>query len=107
MEKSLSTFAAEMATSAMILDLATDRSLVLVDEVSRATATKLTRPSLVAAPLPSKVSASRRPSPKRSSRRRWATTTNCSLTAPQSFTYFATHFQELAQTLCTYPGVVT
>jgi DNA mismatch repair protein MSH4 len=33
MQKSLSTFAAEMATSAMILRMATSRSLVLVDEV--------------------------------------------------------------------------
>ncbi|KAF9042120.1 muts domain V-domain-containing protein [Panaeolus papilionaceus] len=36
-EKSLSTFANEMATSAMILGLATQKSLVLVDELGRGT----------------------------------------------------------------------
>ena len=36
-EKSLSTFANEMASSAMILGLATARSLVLVDELGRGT----------------------------------------------------------------------
>ena len=36
-EKSLSTFANEMASSAMILGLATSRSLVLVDELGRGT----------------------------------------------------------------------
>lgn len=34
MENSLSTFAAEMASSAMILGMASARSLVLLDEVS-------------------------------------------------------------------------
>lgn len=37
LEKSLSTFASEMATSAMILGLATPMSLVLVDELGRGT----------------------------------------------------------------------
>lgn len=37
MERNLSTFANEMSTSAMILGLATDRSLVLVDELGRGT----------------------------------------------------------------------
>ncbi|KAJ9123957.1 hypothetical protein QFC22_000748 [Naganishia vaughanmartiniae] len=36
-EKSLSTFAAEMATSSMMLGLATDQSLVLMDELGRGT----------------------------------------------------------------------
>ncbi|KAI6104751.1 muts domain V-domain-containing protein [Pisolithus croceorrhizus] len=38
-EKSLSTFANEMATSAMILGLATPKTLVLVDELGRGTST--------------------------------------------------------------------
>lgn len=37
MEKNLSTFASEMTTSAMILGLATQKSLVLVDELGRGT----------------------------------------------------------------------
>ncbi|KAI6043781.1 muts domain V-domain-containing protein [Pisolithus marmoratus] len=38
-ERSLSTFASEMATSAMILGLATSKTLVLVDELGRGTST--------------------------------------------------------------------
>lgn len=37
LEKSLSTFASEMTTSAMILGMATPMSLVLVDELGRGT----------------------------------------------------------------------
>ncbi|KAL0562493.1 MutS protein msh4, partial [Marasmius crinis-equi] len=36
-EKNLSTFASEMATSAMILGLATPKTLVLIDELGRGT----------------------------------------------------------------------
>ena len=40
MEKNLSTFANEMASCAMILGLASSRSLVLIDELGRATSPK-------------------------------------------------------------------
>jgi DNA mismatch repair protein MSH4 len=40
MEKNLSTFANEMATCAMILGLASSKSLVLIDELGRATSPK-------------------------------------------------------------------
>lgn len=40
MEKNLSTFANEMASSAMILGLASSQSLVLIDELGRATSPK-------------------------------------------------------------------
>lgn len=39
-EKSLSTFANEMASSAMILGLASSESLILIDELGRATSPK-------------------------------------------------------------------
>lgn len=37
MERSLSTFASEMATAAMILGLATPKTMVLIDELGRGT----------------------------------------------------------------------
>jgi DNA mismatch repair protein MSH4 len=40
MEKNLSTFANEMASTSMILGLASSQSLVLIDELGRATAPK-------------------------------------------------------------------
>ena len=40
MEKNLSTFANEMASCAMILGLASSKSLVLIDELGRATSPK-------------------------------------------------------------------
>ena len=39
MEKSLSTFGSEMATTAMILKMSSPRSLVLIDELGRGTST--------------------------------------------------------------------
>ncbi|RSH83103.1 MutS protein msh4 [Apiotrichum porosum] len=80
-EKSLSTFAAEMATSAMILGLATDRSLVLIDELGRGTA------PIEGVGLSQAIAEA--------------------LIRAKSFVFFATHFQELAQTLCIFPGVQT
>ncbi|KLT45442.1 hypothetical protein CC85DRAFT_240587, partial [Cutaneotrichosporon oleaginosum] len=79
MQKSLSTFAAEMATSAMILRMATSRSLVLIDELGRGTS-----------PIEG-VGLSQAIAEK--------------LIKTQCFTFFATHFRELALTLCTTAGV--
>ncbi|BEJ16329.1 hypothetical protein CspHIS471_0509340 [Cutaneotrichosporon sp. HIS471] len=79
MQKSLSTFAAEMATSAMILRMATRRSLVLVDELGRGTS-----------PIEG-VGLSQAIAEK--------------LIKTQCFTFFTTHFRELSLTLCTTPGV--
>ncbi|TFK42146.1 muts domain V-domain-containing protein [Crucibulum laeve] len=80
MEKSLSTFASEMATSAMILGLASPTSLVLVDELGRGT------------------------SPREGVGISHAIAEG--LIALKSFVFFATHFSELATTLSRQPTVV-
>ncbi|KAL7421890.1 MutS protein msh4 [Cryptotrichosporon argae] len=80
MEKSLSTFAAEMATTAMILGMATRDSLVLIDELGRGTA-----------PIEGMGVAH---------------ATAEELIKRKCFVFFATHFRELALTLVTQPGVV-
>ncbi|ORY32843.1 DNA mismatch repair protein MutS [Naematelia encephala] len=79
-EKSLSTFAAEMATSAMILGMATPRSLILIDELGRGTA------------------------PQEGFGLSHAI--GEALIRTKAFVYFATHFHDLATTLCSHPGVV-
>ncbi|KAK7055436.1 muts 4 [Favolaschia claudopus] len=80
MEKSLSTFASEMATSAMILGLATPRSLVLIDELGRGT------------------------SPREGVGISHAIAEG--LIALKSFVFFATHFNELTTTLSRQPSVI-
>ncbi|KAJ3843139.1 muts domain V-domain-containing protein [Lentinula raphanica] len=80
LEKSLSTFASEMATSAMILGLATDRSLVLVDELGRGT------------------------SPREGIGISHAIAEG--LIEQKCFVFFATHFAELSTTLSRQPSVV-
>ncbi|KII94447.1 hypothetical protein PLICRDRAFT_428887 [Plicaturopsis crispa FD-325 SS-3] len=80
MEKCLSTFANEMASSAMILGLATPESLVLVDELGRGT------------------------SPREGVGISHAIAEN--LIELKSFVFFATHFSELATTLSRQPSVI-
>ncbi|KAJ3510448.1 hypothetical protein NLJ89_g4672 [Agrocybe chaxingu] len=80
LEKSLSTFASEMATSAMILGLASPRSLILVDELGRGT------------------------SPREGVGISHAIAEG--LTALKSFVFFATHFNEITKTLSRQPTVV-
>ncbi|OCH88996.1 hypothetical protein OBBRIDRAFT_888728 [Obba rivulosa] len=80
MEKSLSTFANEMASSAMILGIATSNSLVLIDEVGRGTSPREgvgIAHALAEAMIKAK-----------------------------SFVFFATHFVELTTTLSRQPSVV-
>ncbi|BEJ01086.1 hypothetical protein CcaverHIS631_0509430 [Cutaneotrichosporon cavernicola] len=79
MQKSLSTFAAEMATTAMILRMATRCSLVLVDELGRGTS------PIEGVGLSQAIAEE--------------------LIKTQCFTFFTTHFRELSLTLCTTPGV--
>ncbi|KAI0271729.1 muts domain V-domain-containing protein [Gloeopeniophorella convolvens] len=79
-EKNLSTFANEMASSAMILGLATSNSLVLIDELGRAT------------------------SPKEGAGITHAIAEE--LIRIKCFTFFATHFHELSVTLSRQPTVV-
>ncbi|KDQ55011.1 hypothetical protein JAAARDRAFT_181849 [Jaapia argillacea MUCL 33604] len=79
-EKSLSTFANEMTSSAMILGLATSNSLVLIDELGRGT------------------------SPREGVGISHAIAE--SLIKAKPFVFFATHFQELATTLSRQPSVV-
>ncbi|WVQ80249.1 hypothetical protein IAT38_002354 [Cryptococcus sp. DSM 104549] len=80
LEKCLSTFASEMATSAMLLGLATDHSLLLIDELGRGTSTVegLGMSHAIAE----------------------------SLVARKSFVFFATHYSDLAVTLGNLQGVV-
>ncbi|KAJ7607391.1 muts domain V-domain-containing protein [Roridomyces roridus] len=80
MEKNLSTFASEMATSAMILGLASPQSLVLVDELGRGT------------------------SPREGVGISHAIAEG--LIERKSFVFFATHFKELATTLSRQPTVI-
>ncbi|KAK0440784.1 muts domain V-domain-containing protein [Armillaria borealis] len=80
MEKSLSTFASEMATSAMILGLATPGTLILIDELGRGT------------------------SPREGVGISHAIAE--ALMEHKSFVFFATHFNELSTTLSRKPSVV-
>ncbi|CAK5271911.1 unnamed protein product, partial [Mycena citricolor] len=80
MEKSLSTFANEMATSAMILGLATSKSLVIVDELGRGT------------------------SPREGVGISHAIAE--ALIESRAFVFFATHFHELTTTLSRKPSVI-
>ncbi|KAI0324451.1 hypothetical protein GY45DRAFT_1375540 [Cubamyces sp. BRFM 1775] len=80
MEKSLSTFANEMVSTAMILGLATANSLVLVDEVGRGTSVR------------EGVAISHAIAEE--------------LIRLKSFVFFATHFGELTTTLSRQPSVV-
>ncbi|WVF71314.1 hypothetical protein IAT40_006117 [Kwoniella sp. CBS 6097] len=79
MEKNLSTFAVEMATTAMILSLATKRSLVLIDELGRGTA------PLEGSGLACAIAEA--------------------LIQRKAIVLFATHFQDLGRTLEASPGV--
>nr|KIR46212.1 DNA mismatch repair protein MSH4 [Cryptococcus bacillisporus CA1280] len=81
MEKCLSTFASEMAASAMILGLASPRSLVLIDELGRGTS------SLEGMGLSHAIAESL-------------------ITRQQSIVFFTTHFQDLGVILGNLPGVV-
>ncbi|KAF8972583.1 muts domain V-domain-containing protein [Flammula alnicola] len=83
LEKSLSTFASEMASSAMILGLATQKSLVLIDELGRGTSPRegVGISHAIAEGL-------------------------IALKAGQPFVFFATHFSELTKTLSRQPTVV-
>ncbi|KAF7321085.1 MutS 4 [Mycena chlorophos] len=79
-ERSLSTFASEMATSAMILGLATPRSLVIIDELGRGTA------------------------PREGVGISHAIAEG--LIQSKCFVFFATHFNELTTTLSRQPSVI-
>ncbi|KAF7762129.1 hypothetical protein Agabi119p4_8722 [Agaricus bisporus var. burnettii] len=80
LEKSLSTFASEMTTSAMILGMATPMSLVLVDELGRGTSPRdgLGISHAIAE----------------------------ALIVVKSFVFFATHYKELKTTLSRQPTVI-
>ncbi|KAF7297326.1 MutS 4 [Mycena indigotica] len=80
LERSLSTFASEMATSAMILGLATPRSLVIIDELGRGT------------------------SPREGVGISHAIAEG--LIQSKCFVFFATHFHELTTTLSRQPSVI-
>lgn len=80
LERNLSTFASEMASSAMILGLTTDRSLVLIDELGRGT------------------------SPREGVGIAHAIAER--LVSTKCFVFFASHFHELVTTLSRQPSVV-
>ncbi|TYJ58645.1 hypothetical protein B9479_000481 [Cryptococcus floricola] len=80
MEKCLSTFAAEMATSAMILGLATPRTLVLIDELGRGTS------SLEGMGISHAIAEA--------------------LITRKTLVFFATHYHDLTVILGNLPGVV-
>ncbi|KAF9007936.1 muts domain V-domain-containing protein [Cyathus striatus] len=80
MEKSLSTFASEMASSAMILGLSTPKSLILLDELGRGT------------------------SPREGVGISHAIAEG--LIALKPFVFFATHFNEIVNTLSRQPTVI-
>ncbi|KAH8823418.1 muts domain V-domain-containing protein [Flagelloscypha sp. PMI_526] len=79
-EKSLSTFANEMATSAMILSMATEKSLLLIDELGRGT------------------------SPREGVGISYAIGEE--LVKKKAFVFFATHFSELSTILARLPSVI-
>ncbi|KAI1790487.1 muts domain V-domain-containing protein, partial [Ganoderma leucocontextum] len=80
LEKNLSTFANEMASTAMILGLATENSLVLIDEMGRGTSVR------------EGVAISHAIAEE--------------LIRLKSFVFFATHFNELTTTLSRQPSVI-
>ncbi|KAF5361637.1 hypothetical protein D9758_007277 [Tetrapyrgos nigripes] len=80
LEKNLSTFASEMATSAMILGLATPKSLVLIDELGRGTS------PIEGAGIAHAIAEA--------------------LIEQKCFAFFATHFSELSMTLSRQPTVL-
>jgi DNA mismatch repair protein MSH4 len=80
LEKSFSTFASEMASTAMVLGMATSKTLVLVDELGRGT------------------------SPQEGVGISHAIAE--SLIELKSFVFFATHFKELTTTLSRKPSVI-
>ncbi|KAH8101458.1 muts domain V-domain-containing protein [Cristinia sonorae] len=80
MEKSLSTFANEMASSAMIIGLATSDSLILIDEVGRGTS------PLEGVGISHAIAEA--------------------LIKAKAYVFFATHFSELSTTLSRQPSVV-
>ncbi|KAK2459754.1 hypothetical protein APHAL10511_008186 [Amanita phalloides] len=80
LERSLSTFASEMASSAMILSLATPRSLVLIDELGRGTS------PIEGLGICHAIAEG--------------------LIALKPFVFFATHFPELTTTLSRSPNVI-
>jgi len=79
-ERSLSTFADEMSTSAMILGLSTSQSLILIDELGRGTS-----------PIEG-IGISHAIAEK--------------LIEMKSYVFFATHFSDLSVTLSRHPNVV-
>ncbi|KAG8742868.1 MutS protein msh4 [Ceratobasidium sp. 428] len=79
-ERSLSTFAKEMMTSSMILSVATNNSLILIDELGRGTS------PIEGVGLAHAIAEE--------------------IIKIRAFTFFTTHFQQLTQTLSKYPTVV-